>query len=274
MTEKYTLTKEHEAQLPAWRDKWIDIAMRTTPQTVEDKEKCSAAIVGLYVAANLPVVPVYYVPSPFVGSVAWSVASVWLWLQENPTQFKSLFGVDELSQGDISASAILAIKKVSPAASVEAAIQKAVSQSLNMPGAFTSEKPVASSEVLEQVKTMFLKAMAKWSSGWNGGNHWAGFCAHISFFREIVKLDLPEYSKWIHYENAAIYGSHRFMHKSFCLVSDFPLVIKKDKSNRSHSAEGPALCWSDGFEINSWHGEHIPTDALKKLMDEQVESCL
>ena len=215
-------------------------------------------------------VPVYYVPSPFVGSVAWSVTSIWLWLQENPGQIKSLFGVDVLSNADISVCAKLAIKKISPNVSIEKAIKKAVCQSINMPKAFSDEKPVASPQVIEQVKTMFLKALSKWASGWNGGNHWAGFCAHISFFREIVKLKLPEYSKWIHYENAAIYGSHRFMHKNFCLVSDFPLVIKKDKSNRSHSADGPALLWSDDFEINSWHGEYIPLNTLKTLLNEEA----
>lgn len=41
---KYTLTDEHRAQLPAWRDKWIANAMSTAPMTDADREHCVRAL--------------------------------------------------------------------------------------------------------------------------------------------------------------------------------------------------------------------------------------
>ena len=50
---KYTLTDEHRARFPEWRDKWIANALRTGPYTEADKTRCRAAMDGLYRAADL-----------------------------------------------------------------------------------------------------------------------------------------------------------------------------------------------------------------------------
>jgi hypothetical protein len=42
-----------------------------------------------------------------------------------------------------------------------------------------------------------------------------------------------------------------------------PEYIKRDGSNRLHSADGPAIRWSDGYSNYSWHGVTIPA----KLVD-------
>jgi len=76
---KYTLTDEHRAQLPAWRDKWITNAMSTVPMTDADREHCARAVHGMYEAANLPPPKaVVFVPSPFVMTFAGGfAAAIW-----------------------------------------------------------------------------------------------------------------------------------------------------------------------------------------------------
>jgi hypothetical protein len=90
-----------------------------------------------------------------------------------------------------------------------------------------------------------------------GGNMWAYYTAFISFFRHIAKLKL-DYSKWQHYEAAAIHGGFRYMHPRFCIVSDFPERIMVDEANRPHCADGPSHRWRDGWELYYWHGLAIP----------------
>jgi CRISPR/Cas system endoribonuclease Cas6 (RAMP superfamily) len=53
MKKKYKLTKEHEVQLPAWRDKWIANAMSTQTMTDEDKQICTEAVYKMYKFAGL-----------------------------------------------------------------------------------------------------------------------------------------------------------------------------------------------------------------------------
>ena len=42
--EKYDLTDEHRARLPAWRDKWISNVMRTKPMSPEEREQAKDAV--------------------------------------------------------------------------------------------------------------------------------------------------------------------------------------------------------------------------------------
>jgi hypothetical protein len=91
----------------------------------------------------------------------------------------------------------------------------------------------------------------------NGGNQWSGWVAYLSFFRYIVKLDI-DYSKWDHYEKAAIHSGPRYMHSKFCIVSDRPVILEVDKDNQPHSEKGPFCQWSDGAALYAVHGKRIP----------------
>ena len=92
-----------------------------------------------------------------------------------------------------------------------------------------------------------------------GGNMWAAGVDFLSFFRHVARLPL-DWSKWQHYEAAAMHGGWRFMHPDFCIVVDFPTRISIDEQRRPHREDGPSHLWSDGFAIYSWHGLILPPD--------------
>ena len=92
----------------------------------------------------------------------------------------------------------------------------------------------------------------------DGGNQWAGWSAYISFFRHVAGLDLPQYDRWQHYEDAAIYGGPRYTHRRFWVVSDFPTVVGRDGANRPHCETGPQIAWRDGWGIYYVHGIRVP----------------
>lgn len=69
----YSLTKEHEARLPEWRDHWIANAMSTRKMDDMDQKITRDAIVGLYQAAGLEPPPpnrIIFVSSPFIAAFA------------------------------------------------------------------------------------------------------------------------------------------------------------------------------------------------------------
>jgi len=109
---------------------------------------------------------------------------------------------------------------------------------------------------------------------YNGGNQWAGYPAWLSFFHRVVKLPLPIYDIWEHYEQAAIHGGPRMMHEQFCIVSDRPRILKIDEQRRPHCEDGPSHEWSDGWRLWYWHGMRVDAQTVmfpETLTVEQVD---
>jgi hypothetical protein len=102
----------------------------------------------------------------------------------------------------------------------------------------------------------------------DGGNQWSAWCSYLSWFR-LAGLDI-DYSKWIHYENAAIYGGPRYMHAKFCIVSDRPRILRVDDLNRPHSSLGPSHEWADGVRLYYWHGVKVEEAWIERPQDVDV----
>jgi hypothetical protein len=79
----------------------------------------------------------------------------------------------------------------------------------------------------------------------------------MSFFRHVAQLQI-DYSKWSHWEAAAIHAGFRWMHSRFCIVSDRPERLLVDERNRPHCADGPSHQWWDGWKLYYWHGVRVP----------------
>jgi hypothetical protein len=73
----------------------------------------------------------------------------------------------------------------------------------------------------------------------------------------VAKIDLPIYEKFQYYEEAAIHGGPRAMHKDFCMVSDRPEFIHQDNENRPHCESGPYCRWRDGWSLWYIHGVKV-----------------
>lgn len=60
------------------------------------------------------------------------------------------------------------------------------------------------------------------------------------------------------------------MHEEFCIVSDFPEILKVDEQNRPHNDEGPSHRWSDGFEIYFLHGVRFDKELYQKVTSRKM----
>jgi hypothetical protein len=105
--------------------------------------------------------------------------------------------------------------------------------------------------------TLLISWAASANNMLNGGNQWSGWVVFLSFFRHVAKLKL-DYSKWQHYENAAVHSGPRYMHAKFCIVSDRPEHLMVDAQNRPHAEDGPFCRWRDGSRLYSVHGVRVP----------------
>jgi hypothetical protein len=87
---------------------------------------------------------------------------------------------------------------------------------------------------------------------------WSSSDCHMTAYRDILGLVLPEHDKYKSWEACAIEGGFRIMHEEFCIVSDRPEILKVDDENRPHSEDGPSHRWRDGWSLYYWHGVAIP----------------
>ena len=87
---------------------------------------------------------------------------------------------------------------------------------------------------------------------------WSGWDCYLAAARDVLCLRLPSHEKYDAWERAAIHGGFRLMHEKFCMVSDFPSVLRVDEQRRPHCADGPSHVWRDGWALYHWHGVVVP----------------
>lgn len=271
--KKYELTKEHEALLPKYADKWIKNAMSTKQMDQTELEVCTQAVKGLYEAASLtPPNPenIVFVESPFVLRFASGFAAAILYMKEN--NYKE-FNLNVAPNGrrvrDLVLSATLRAVTGKSYDSADISFLPATKSKLSDKSyAFNIQDMIELSNSLG-LKKFGLECANKSYNLWQGGNQWSAWASFINFFKEVAKLDI-DYSKWNHYELLAIHSGPRCVHKSFCMISDRPSVLTVDAQNRPHNETGPFCEWRDGSKIYALNGVYVPQwliETPKHLID-------
>ena len=117
-----------------------------------------------------------------------------------------------------------------------------------------------------------VECAKSWSTVYQGGNMWAGYDCYLTACRDILGLELREHTAYAAWEQAAIHGGFRVMHPEFCMVSDFPSVLKVDEQNRPHCEDGPSHLWRDGWALYHWHGTRLPAEWVenRKTIDPSI----
>jgi hypothetical protein len=96
-----------------------------------------------------------------------------------------------------------------------------------------------------------LKTAARWANATQGGNMLMYGACFLTSARDILGLRLAPHAAYAYWEQAAINGGFRWMHPKFCLVSDFPEILRVNSQKQPHAESGPSHRWRDGWSI--WH---------------------
>jgi hypothetical protein len=103
-----------------------------------------------------------------------------------------------------------------------------------------------------------LKAAAGWANAPQGGNMLVSGECFLTAARDILGLRLAPHAAYAYWEQAAINGGFRWVHSKFCLVSDFPEILRVNSRNQPHAEFGPSHRWRDGWSI--WHLNGVKVD--------------
>lgn len=215
------ITKEEEVLLKQHADMWIKRILSTESA---DFTKLKPAIIGMYKAADLAEPEVILVKSPIMMVFMYGACSVLV----------------EKKNADV------------------AKIFQDVADKMNAIPDGTSPVQHYITVCKKLAGKKGIDAAKQWSSVYQGGAYWAQYDSYLTAMRDVLGLRLKEHENYKFWEEAAIHGTFRVMHEKFCIVSDFPELLKIDDQNRAHGQDGPSHRWRDGWSLYHWHGVNVP----------------
>ncbi|WP_180226940.1 DUF6745 domain-containing protein [Rhizobium rhizogenes] len=246
------ITPEEKARMDSHSKLWIARGMRTDPI---EPEKIIPAIEGLYKVAGLKAPRVVIVPSPLVMAFAYGASAAILYGRKHAATRAATDAATDAATRAATRAATDAATRAATRAATDAATRA------RKPGA-KGAKALAESDAARVCRELGgelgIKCAPRWYNAYQGGNMWAGYDCYLTACRDILGLELREHEGYAHWEQAAIHGGFRVMHEEFCLVSDFPEVLKVDDQNRPHCENGPSHQWRDGWCLYFWHGVQVP----------------
>jgi hypothetical protein len=96
-----------------------------------------------------------------------------------------------------------------------------------------------------------------------GGSLWnAGFCAWISFFRDVCCLKLKVLKNFKVNETLAKSCGWVWWHQNVLAISDRAEIINRDEQNRLHCTNGPSVKYRDGWAMYHIHGVRVPAKVV------------
>lgn len=245
MSDTITLSNEELAQLEPHSKRWMDIAMRTAPQTEAEKAKLTEEMIKFYKVMNLPELKPEWVIHVKSGAmegrfVAGLLAAGWhMHLEVDPKAWPM--------------ERLLKLREFC----------------LNLPRKSKRDLTRWYTHPYDVNKIRELSGLGEWGLDcvrvahrmWHGGNMACSSETFISFLKEVVGAEKRfnvDFTTWDPWEETIKLGGGRFLHRHFAVVSDFPEILTYDDQDRPHGENAPHVRWRDGSAIYSAHGVDIP----------------
>lgn len=88
-----------------------------------------------------------------------------------------------------------------------------------------------------------------------------GWCSFYDFFTEIGMLQNDDFQKFVKLLDSGVYDMIQF--DTHCIVCKKPTIMKFNEARRLHSSSGPAVRFTDGFELWFWNGVSVPKEWIE-----------
>lgn len=282
MTKKYKFTKEHKSLIPEHNKKWIDIILNTDRLSEKDKELCVNSVNKMYDIAKLDrPKSIVFVSSPLVLAFAGGLSRFILNKRNktedsatrSATDSATLSATDSATRSATASATDSATRSATRSATLSATDSATYSATLSATYSNRKEKELSDGvvchenftdsvlNILEELNMLEYEKEAfeyirSVTSIWQGGCNWAQYDCFLSFFQDVVKLDI-DYSNYEPYKDLTVAG-FRILDREFAMISEKPISIKM-KNSLAHNLEGPAIEYMDGTKLYMAYGNLIPS---------------
>jgi len=98
-----------------------------------------------------------------------------------------------------------------------------------------------------------------------------GWLAYYSFFEQIgLNLKNEAFGKFRDLINTGLYDTIQL--DGLCVVSEMPIILERSPTGQLHSTTGPAIAWSDGYEIYALNGVMIDGDLYNQITNKTLSA--
>ena len=288
------LTPEQEAMMPAWRDKWIEIGLKTGEC---DKERFERGIRVAYKKANIPFPEkIVYVKSPMIGAIASILANgIYHKKMNNPTASAVDSSVSSAVGSAVRSAVHSAIDSTVDSAvrsAVDSAVDSEVGSAVGSAVGSSVDSAVGSAvtntinnisnniyvEVFAKLKSFYQltkENIINWHY-WLGGQFWVGGWynsnSSVSFFIEVCGLKLSKdlMERYEAYRDINESVNYVWANRNFVMVCERPKAIRRNDDGQLHSDQKMAIEYPDGWGLYALDGVVLPEDMWLKIISKEM----
>ena len=228
------ITSEQAARFGEWTKKWIDIGLSTKPANFNAATKAALKAYKLCSLEKPQVI--LHVGSPYAATVGGAMA--WDFLRRLGSQVESRVGSRVGSQ-------------------VESQVNSQVESQVRSQVGSQVESQVGS-QVKSQVKSQVNSQIKHAIYNECYGALWSGWCAYISFLRDVLEWKDPILTRFAIEEVLAKSCGWVWWHENVLAISDRPKELHRDNAGLLHSIVGPSISYRDGWSLYHVHGVSVP----------------
>ncbi|BAZ50818.1 hypothetical protein NIES4103_34350 [Nostoc sp. NIES-4103] len=258
-------TPQQEALIPVYWEKWRKIALSTKRI---DQHKAAEAVKAAYIAIDYEQPEIIFQDSPYA-------ACNWMLKRLSP-EFLESYLHEPNSLGSLFPAHFF--QQLSTNLNQELAFQ--LHTKLNNSFYHVVEDPLNHelfNDLLDKISTQLTKQLDD-NSWWfeiqlnecfkpEGYIHWmAGFDFCIS----VLNIVYPQ-QEWQVFQSLIQECGWLFAYEDICIVCDRPLHLRFDHQNRLHAEGEPAIEFTDGYSLYSYHGVTLP-DKYGKIHPQQWQA--
>ncbi|MEH1820899.1 MAG: DUF6745 domain-containing protein [Nostoc sp.] len=225
------LTPEQEALIPVYREKWRAIALSTERI---DKGKAAEAVRVAYAAISKKEPEIIFCDSSYAGLQI--LIQKQLELDINKDLLNSIFPRLTNKNNEVLYQLNTELLNKLPILRVN----------------FITQDYVSIDEL--KIKTQFKKNL---HSPWLKSQWLASSCCWIDFYVSVLNCSYNQIS-WQVLQSLAKYCGWILFYENICLICDRPLHLRFDNQNRLHAEGEPAIEFTDGYSLYSYHGVTLP----------------
>ncbi|MCC5606998.1 hypothetical protein LC612_09420 [Nostoc sp. CHAB 5834] len=234
------LTPEEEALIPVYREKWLKIALSTERI---DCEKAAEVLKATYTAIDKQEPEIIFCESPYAGlkiifkklpNLTFNNINV-LSLNNNFCDyiFADLTNKDREFSYQINTQIFEKLTVVEPS--------------------FSPREYVLEDKFPHQPKFNIYLGDRLWLNLQNLANR----CCHVDFYVSVLNYYYSK-KRWDTLQSLSRFCGWISPFEKFCIVCDRPKKLSFDNQNRLHAEGEPAIEFTDGYSLYSYHGVTLP----------------
>ena len=233
------LTPEEEALIPVYRQKWRTIALSTERI---DREKAAEVVKAAYTAIGKQQPEIIFCDSPYAGLT--------ILLKKHPKLNLNNINLITLNNQIINYICINLTNK-------------SLELSYLLDTQLLRELPIFNRDfiifeyVLEKQSKIKHQPKINLDPLWLKSQHLTSHCCWVDFYVSVLNCS---YSKirWETLQSLSRFCGWISPFEKFCIVCDRPLHLRFDNQNILHAEGEPAIEFTDGFSLYSYHGVTLP----------------